>query len=450
MKTIGRYRVTGLLGKGGMGRVFKAELSVVNKIVALKCLNPHEHMERLLGRDRIEVLFHTEASILAGIHHPHVASLLDFDYDALRRPFFAMEYLCMNIGSLIGETYETEKRTRRLTPGRAIQYIEQTLEGLARLHYAGIIHRDIKPYNTLLTDDDRVKIIDLGLSRLRGEIRALPETFKIGTPFYAAPEQEERPEAVDERADLFSAGVMLWRMLTGELPPESGAPKPPSVLNPLLGTVWDETLLTGIQRDADKRYQSCEAMRRAVHEAYQQWRETLERACRWTMPEPRENGRSGQSTLRKNPEKVSMAKARPFFGLDEWYRPNRNVLSRYEAEAAETVKDICHGIIWQQSGSPYPMDWPAARQFIKKLNRDGFAGICIWRLPTIHELLTLIYPKTVLGDYCQPSIFDSRRNRLWSIDKKSYTAAWYVDTELGFAGSQDMTCRFYVRAVADA
>mgnify|MGYP006304816939 FL=1 len=198
MKTIGKYQVKGLLGKGGMGRVYKALLPSVDKIVALKLLSPHDHMQQLLGSEQINTLFFTEARTLANINHPHVAGLLDFDYDQTGRPFFVMEYLCMNIGSLIGERYEIEKPTRILPPNRAFRYIDQILDGLDRLHATGIIHRDIKPYNILLTDDDQVKIIDLGLSRLRGEVTSLPDAFKIGTPYYSSPEQSERPDQADE------------------------------------------------------------------------------------------------------------------------------------------------------------------------------------------------------------------------------------------------------------
>ena len=449
MKTIGRYRIKGLLGKGGMGRVFKAELPVVDKMVALKHFNPHEHMLSLLGREHAEALFHTEARILASMHHPHVAALLDFDYDAAGRPFFVMEYLCMNLGALIGETYETGKTTRRLPPERAAGYMDQVLDGLSRLHHGGIIHRDIKPYNILLSDDDRVKIIDMGLSRLRGEVRALPETFKVGTPFYAAPEQEAHPDRVDERSDLFSAGVMLWRMLTGELPPEFGSPQLPSQLNPLLGTIWDETLLTGIAREADKRFQSCGAMRQAVAAAFADWRESLEQACRYAPPEAAAGDENSGRTLRSSPAKVSLARAQGVFGLDDWFRPKEAAIGRYADRGEGSAADTRHGLIWQTGGSPYPMDWQAAARYIRRINQEGFGGLSGWRLPTVDELLTLVRPKTVLGDFCPPPVFSSRQNRLWSCDKKSFTAAWFVDTDLGFAGSQDMSCRFYVRAVAD-
>jgi len=450
MKVIGKYQIKGLLGKGGMGKVYKAMLPAVEKMVALKLLTPHEHMQQLLGSEMIHALFHDEARVLANISHPHLASLLDFDYDQAGRPFFVMQYLCMNIGNLIGESYEVEKSTRRLPPERAARYMDQILSGLDRLHYAGIIHRDIKPYNILLTDDDRVKIIDLGLSRLRGELRTLPDTFKIGTPFYAPPEQEARPDKVDERADLFSAGVMMWRMLTGMLPPESGAPPLPSQINPLLGTGWDEVLLKGIATDVAHRFQSCDQMRHAVDETLRNWQQTLAHTCRLVPASPYDGQVGRQKKPRQNPAKVSRAESRAFFGLDEWSRPILQRTGTYQAQTAQTVLDTAHGLIWQQSGSAYPMDWQSAHGFIRELNRKMPAGGVRWRLPTVAELTGLLQPKTVLGDYCQPTVFAPQKNRLWSADKKSFTAAWYVDSDLGFVDSQDMTCRFYVRAVADA
>lgn len=450
MRVIGKYEVKGLLGKGGMGKVYKAMLPAVGKMVALKLLAPHEHMQQLLGLEKIRALFHDEARALANISHPHVASLMDFDYDRAGRPFFVMQYLCMNIGSLIGESYEFEKPTRLLPPERAARYIAQVLDGLDRLHHAGIIHRDIKPYNILLTDDDRVKIIDLGLSRLRGEVRSLPESFKIGTPFYAPPEQEARPEKVDERADLFSTGVMLWRMLTGLLPPEVGEPHPPSEINPLLGTAWDEVLLKAIARDVSGRFQSCGQMRRALAAALRNWRASMEQTCRLAPPDSSAPGTGYPEKPRREPAKVRLAEAPLYFGLDELHRPVSRVLGNYREQTGETVCDTLLGLIWQQSGSAYPMDWPCAHEYIKQLNRGMLPGDNLWRLPTVAELTALLFPKNRMGDYCQPPVFDQHKNRLWSSDKKSFTAAWYVDTDLGFAGDRDMTCRFYVRAVADA
>ncbi|HMA86153.1 MAG TPA: protein kinase [Desulfosalsimonadaceae bacterium] len=449
MKTIGKYQIKGLLGKGGMGRVYKAVLPEVEKIVALKHLTPHEHMQQLLGKEQIDELFFTEARVLGNINHPHVAGLLDFDYDQSGRPFFVMEYLCMNIGDLIGESYDIEKPSRLLPPERAIRYMDQTLAGLDRLHAAGIIHRDIKPYNILLTDDDRIKIIDLGLSRLRGEVKDLPETFKIGTPYYAPPEQETSPDKTDERSDLYSAAVMAWRMLTGTLPPEFDAPPAPSRINPLLGDIWDKILRKGIDANPARRFQNCTEMREALNDAFAKWRETVEQTCQWMPPESADQKSAASHTPRKTPLKVLRDGAQSVFGLDKLHRPAVQATGDFYLLNAQIVRDKALGLIWQPSGSPYPLDWDSAQAYIDHLNKKNFGEIDRWRLPTVDELLTLIEPKSVLGDYCQPSIFDNQKNRLWSSDTKSFTAAWYVHTEMGYVDSQDRTCRFYVRGVAD-
>lgn len=449
MKTIGKYQVKGLLGKGGMGRIYKAMLPKVEKIVALKRLTPHEHMLQLLGKEAVEDLFFTEARVLANINHPHIAGLLDFDYDQAGCPFFVMEYLCMNLGDLIGESYDIEKTTRLLPPERAARYMDQTLAGLDRLHEAGIIHRDIKPYNILLTDDDRIKIIDLGLSRLRGELRDLPETFKVGTPYYAPPEQEANPDQVDERADLYSAGILAWRLLTGTLPPEFDEPPAPSSINSLLGDVWDAPLQKAIAPEPAARFQSCREMRAALNGAFAKWRKNIEKTCEWKPAESADTPAARQKP-RKIPAKVSRYQAPAVFGLDERHRPIKQTTGDFQKLNGHTVRDKALGLIWQQAGSAYPMDWAAGHAYVKRLNLLNHGGIADWRIPTVSELLTIIQPKTALGDYCQPSSFDNQKNRIWSSDKKSFTAAWYVHTEMGYVDSQDRTCRFYVRAVSDA
>ncbi|MFP3981451.1 MAG: serine/threonine protein kinase, partial [Desulfobacterales bacterium] len=254
---IGKYRVLGLLGDGGMGRVYKVELPDIGKISALKLLRPRDHMVDLLGLRAIEEMFIREARILGRLRHPNVAAILDFDRDGQNRPFFSMEYHCMNLGVMIGEHYEMETATRLMDPARTFKYAEQVLSGLDRLHHAGIVHRDIKPYNVLITEDHAVKLIDFGLSLLRGETRRVPDTFKIGTPYYAAPEQQADPDNIDERADLYGVGVMIWRMLTGVLPPEAGKKPRPGSVNELLGEYWDDFLLTATHPQRKKRFSDC-------------------------------------------------------------------------------------------------------------------------------------------------------------------------------------------------
>jgi serine/threonine-protein kinase len=217
VKKIDKYEVCGLLGKGGMGMVYKVRMPVVGKVVALKLLSPHPNLVALIGEEEIKRLFVTEAVTMAGLRHPNIVAIWDF-HESEDLTFLVMEYFCNNLGVIIGETYRVEEPSRIVSVDKAIHYTRQTLEGLSRLHQAGIIHRDVKPYNILVTDEDTAKITDFGLSKLRGETFRGPSNLMVGSPYYAAPEQEEDPNQVDVRADLYPVGVMLYRMLTGELP----------------------------------------------------------------------------------------------------------------------------------------------------------------------------------------------------------------------------------------
>jgi len=236
LKKVGKYKICGLLGRGSMGKVYKVEMPVIGKISALKLLDPNPLLVDLLGAETIQKLFISEAITMASLRHPNIVKIWDFD-ETKGKPFYTMEYYGNNLGTIIGETYKTEKPSRIIKIDKAIDYTRQTLSGLACLHSAGVVHRDIKPYNILLTDDDTVKICDFGLSKLRGESYSGPSNLKVGSPWYAAPEQEDEPDRVDFSADIYSAGIMLYRMLTGSLPMEEF--NPPSKINPDLDETWD-------------------------------------------------------------------------------------------------------------------------------------------------------------------------------------------------------------------
>jgi serine/threonine protein kinase len=179
MKRIGHYIIRGLLGRGGMGKVFKVELPVVGKMVALKLLDPDPLLAKLLGMPKLRDLFLAEAKILARLNHPHIVDLNDFDEDQ-GRPFYVMAYYPNNLGSLLGESYRTDRPSRTIRADKALNYVRQTLEGLACLHDAGIVHRDIKPFNLLVTELDSIKICDFGLSKLRGERFSRPAAAQCG------------------------------------------------------------------------------------------------------------------------------------------------------------------------------------------------------------------------------------------------------------------------------
>jgi serine/threonine protein kinase len=281
LKTIGKYEIKGMLGRGGMGVVYKALMPVVKKIVALKILAPHPTTLNLLGEEEVRRRFVAEAETMASIRHPNVLDVLDFDY-AGGRPFFTMEYYCRSLGSIIGETYRTESASRILSLDKALHYTRQILTGLSRLHRAGIVHRDIKPFNMLITEEDRLKIGDFGLSRLRSETSGPPSGLMFGSPFYAAPEQEKDPDRADARADLYPVGIILYRMLAGRLPEEDAPPA--SACHPDVDRSWDRLIEKAIQADPDKRFASADDMREELERLAAIWIEKKADLCRMAVP----------------------------------------------------------------------------------------------------------------------------------------------------------------------
>jgi serine/threonine protein kinase len=446
MKMIGRYAVRGQLGRGGMSRVYKVEMPVTGKIAALKRLEPNPLLVDLMGMEAVRELFVTEAVIVANLRHPHVTDIWDFDEEE-DKPFYLMDYYCNNLGVMIGETYETEKPSRIIKTDRAIHYIRQILLGLDRLHHAGIIHRDIKPFNILITDHDAVKICDFGLSKLRGEVFQGPPQLKVGTPWYAAPEQEENPDTVGYSADLFSVGIMLYRMLTGILPMEN--PKPASRFNPDLDKDWDAFLFKAMEPRPQDRFRRTRSMLAALDTIISDWEAEKERICRLPPEETIDfpSPESLNQDRRKQPIKVRPRVARERFSLDELWRPRAYIQNQLETGGNGIIFDRTTGLAWERSGSEYPLTWHEANTYIDELNRNRCGGHTDWRLPTVDELTSLI-TKTPHGrSLCIEPVFDSTQKQVWSSDRRSHIAAWYVSIVLGFVAWQDFTGYYYVRGV---
>jgi serine/threonine-protein kinase len=444
MKRIGKYIIRGLLGRGGMGKVFLVEIPPIGQIAALKLLDPHPVLVSLLGVERLREQFLAEAVTLAGLQHPNIVAIRDFGEDD-GRPFYIMDYFFSNLGRLIGEIRRTEEPSRTIRLDLAIELTRQTLSGLACLHHFGIVHRDIKPFNLLIDARGTVKICDFGLSRLHGEPAAAPAQLKVGSPWYAAPEQEADPNAADPRADLYAVGVTLVRMLTGLLP--SALPAPPSAANPDLDAAWDEFLLRAIDPDPRRRFESAEQMRCGLERLEQHWQARRERICRLAPP-PAPAPAPARLSLRRTPARIDSARARTDFGVDRLWRPAPIVVNDLAPAGPGALHDRATGLIWQQSGSPYPLTWPAAKAYVDALAHLGPGAGSGWRLPTTPELLSLLSRTPHGEDFCVEPAFDPRQTALWSVDRRSFTAAWYVDVAMGFAGWQDVSARVYVRAVS--
>jgi serine/threonine protein kinase len=453
MTKIGRYIIRGLLGKGGMGKVYKVELPPIGKIAALKLLDPDPLLIRLMGFEHLHRLFVQEAFTMAAIRHPNIIQIHDFD-TAQGRPFYVMDFYANNLGTLMGESYRIESPARILSVEKAIDYADQTLSGLGGLHDAGILHRDIKPFNLLLSDRDRVKICDFGLSKLRGETFRGPVHLKVGSPYYAAPEQEENPDSADVRCDLYPVGIMLYRMLTGRLPEteaqRSGYTRP-SRLNPDLDVHWDTFMTQAIARQPEQRFPDTASMRSALTELKMHWQRQKEKSCSVVRPDDENNRSEAPSAPRRRPRQRP-TKCRPStaarrFHLDALWRPKRYTFNRFAYPDDTQITDQSSGLAWQQSGSAYPRTWQQAHDYIARLNAQQFAGHPDWRLPTIDELTTLLRPQAQGRDLCIAPVFDTTQRWIWSADRRSFLAAYYVDMELGFVGWQDFSASFYVRAV---
>jgi hypothetical protein len=238
-----------LVGQGGMGAVYEARQIKLDRPVALKILPPQAGSDSAFTER-----FAREARALAKLNHPGIVGVHDFG-EAGGYFFFLMEY----VDGFNLRQWLAARPVQRPGP---LEIIPQICDALQYAHDAGIVHRDIKPENILLTRGGAVKIADFGLAKLLTRTPAdlqLTGTHQVmGTPHYMAPEQMERPHAVDHRADVFALGVLCYEMLTGELP--LGRFAPPSHRTPVQPQV-DAVVLRALEKDPERRYASVSAMK---------------------------------------------------------------------------------------------------------------------------------------------------------------------------------------------
>jgi len=231
------------IGQGGMGLVFKARQRKLDRFVALKLL-PQKPGADPAFCER----FRREARVLARLSHPNIVAVHDFGEAG---PFF---YLLMEY--VDGVNLRQAMQSGRFTPAQALALVPKICDALQYAHEEGVLHRDIKPENLLLDMRGRVKIADFGIAKLLGETKDITLTASgsaIGTPHYMAPEQLERPQEVDQRADVYSLGVVFYEMLTGELP--IGRFAPPSEKAPIDPRL-DRVVLRSLEKERERRYQS--------------------------------------------------------------------------------------------------------------------------------------------------------------------------------------------------
>ena len=241
------------LGRGGMGVVYKARQKSLGRIVALKLLAP-ERAEDPAFAER----FANEAKALAALNHPHIVGVYDFGR-AGGFYFLLMEFVD-------GVNLRQAMKAGRFTPEQALAVVPPVCEALQFAHEHGIVHRDIKPENLLLDKDGRVKIADFGIAKMLhadGSDVGFAESQPAGTPQYMAPEQKAH-RRTDHRADIYSLGVVLYELLTGELPADKLQPPSRKVQ---IDVRLDEIVLRALEKTPELRFQMASEFRTQVENA---------------------------------------------------------------------------------------------------------------------------------------------------------------------------------------
>lgn len=266
-----RFRVTGVLGEGAMGKVYRAEQLGLGRDVAIKVI----HSALVEDEDR-RARFEREALILSKFEHPGIVAIYDYGRWQ-QQTYIAMQYLEGEpLEDLLG-------RERPLPLGETVRIVSEICDALDVAHEAGIIHRDLKPDNVMLVGDERqVKLVDFGVAKLADAAKKLTqEGMAMGTPTYMSPEQCAG-DPVSAQTDLYALGVMLFELLTGELPFDAPTlqglflkhmlhdPPPPSEVAPALHGAFDEVVFAAMQKSPEARPASAGELKARLLDAFDQ------------------------------------------------------------------------------------------------------------------------------------------------------------------------------------
>ncbi len=265
-KTLGRYAVERVLGRGAMGAVYLARDPTIDRTVAIKLIQTAVQLapsELEKYRER----FYREAKAAGKLLHPGIVTIFDVGHTEDATPFIVMEYV-------EGRTLDEIFKTANLEHEDVLRLGVKILEPLAYAHSCGIVHRDIKPPNVLVTPDGGIKIMDFGIAHVVGSELTHADDV-LGSPNYMAPEQLSKGR-IDARTDLFAFGVMLYQMLTGKLPFTGDSfaaiakgilfeePAPPQSLNPAVTPAVNRIVIRCLSKEPDRRYASAMELKDAL------------------------------------------------------------------------------------------------------------------------------------------------------------------------------------------
>lgn len=262
-ETAGDYQIIGILGAGGMGKVYKVRNVISDRVEAMKVLLPDLANEAELA-DR----FMREIKLLASLNHPNIAQL----HTAMRQE----NQLLMIMEFVEGRTLEDRLKDGPVGLREAVEYACQTLAALGYAHERGVVHRDIKPANMMLTADGQIKLMDFGIAKAVADRRLTMTGTTLGSLFYMSPEQVKGSADLDGRSDLYSVGVSLYELVTGTRPFKGDSdysimvahleqqPVPLVQLDPTFPPMLNEVILAAIEKDPANRFQTANAFRAAL------------------------------------------------------------------------------------------------------------------------------------------------------------------------------------------
>jgi serine/threonine protein kinase len=258
---LGTFLIRAEIGRGGMGTIYFAMDTMLNREVALKVIHP-----QFADNQQLMERFKIEAMTQARLNHPHIVTI--FSFHRIENDYIiAMEYV---EGRSLKELLQEKKQ---LHPVEAVDIIIQIAEGLRYAHKNNVIHRDIKPANILIDKDGKVKISDFGIAKIFGSQGLTKTGILLGTPWYTSPEQIQG-KGIDFRTDLYSLGITFYEVLTGRVPFDSETnsefqiqkahletpPPRPSIFNPEIGIKLEKIILMALQKKVEKRFQNARDM----------------------------------------------------------------------------------------------------------------------------------------------------------------------------------------------
>lgn len=270
---LGRYEVLGELGQGAMGIVYKAKDPLIDRIVAIKTINLSMAMEE---KEEYEGRFYQEAKAAGRLSHPNIVTIYDVGKSG-EVAYIAMEFLQGR------ELRDIMNDAGLLPVDQVVDIVAQVASGLAYAHEHDIVHRDVKPSNIMVVRDAHVKITDFGIARMASSAVRTQTGMVLGSPKYMSPEQV-MGKAIDRRSDIFSLGVMLYEMLTGQAPfmgenvnaimyqTLNAVPVPPNSLNPAVPEMLNFIVAKALAKGVDDRYQDAKDLANDL------------KACRDTLP----------------------------------------------------------------------------------------------------------------------------------------------------------------------